>query len=95
MVRKKIVSDNKKGERDFTSGTVVQTPSSQQGGTYSIPTQRTKISEAMQHGWKKRNQKKKKEQKEEERKEKKKKQGRCEKGKKSILPSTSQLPLLS
>ena len=32
MVRKKIVSDNKKGERDFTSGTVVQTPSSQQGG---------------------------------------------------------------
>ena len=58
MVRKKIVSDNKKGERDFTSGTVVQTPSSQQGGTYSIPTQRTKISEAMQHGWKKRENKK-------------------------------------
>ena len=87
MVRKKIVSDNKKGERDFTSGTVVQTPSSQQGGTYSIPTQRTKISEAMQHGWKKReNKKKKKEQKEEERKEKKRYKGDVKRVKKAFCP---------
>ena len=96
MVRKKIVSDNKKGERDFTSGTVVRTLSSQQGG--HIFHSYSKNQDLRSHAaWleKERKQKKKKEQKEEEREGKKKKQGRCEKGKKSILPSASQLPLLS
>ena len=62
----------------------LQAPS--KGGTYSIPAQRTKISEAMQNGWKKRKQKKKKEQKEEERKEKKRYKGDVKRVKKAFCP---------
>ena len=46
------------------------------GGKGSIPTQRTKISEAVQHDWRKRKEKKKRE------REKGKKEGRRKKGKK-------------
>ena len=87
MVRKKIVSDNKKGERDFTSGTVVQTPSSQQGGHIFHPY--SKNQDLRSHAaWleKKRKQKKKKEQKEEERKEKKRYKGDVKRVKKAFCP---------
>jgi len=63
------------------------------GGKGSIPTQRTKISEAVQHDWRKRKEKKERERerkerrKEGERKEKRKKVGRWEQGKESVLPS--------
>ena len=49
---------------------------SSKGGKGSIPTQRTKISEAVQHDWRKRKEKKKRE------REKGKKEGRRKKGKK-------------
>ena len=65
----------------------LQAPS--KGGTDSNPTQGTKVSEAMQHSWKKRKNVKRREKgrKEEERKEKRKKVGGCEQAKESILPS--------
>ena len=88
MVRKKIVSDNKKGERGFTSGTVVRTLSSQQGGHIFHPY--SKNQDLRSHAaWleKERKQKKKKEQKEEEREGKKKRnKGDVKRVKKAFCP---------